>query len=408
MMRIEAKVATKIARTFRVEQVAGMFDVGLGAKSAERFVVEVPELEEAGAKPQAAGNFRGWQLGAIVGPSGSGKSTVARAACERWGCELRERFDWPADRAVVDGFDEGCSAAEVTGMLTAVGFSSPPAWVRPYRVLSGGQRMRADLARALLSEGEVAAFDEFTSVVDRQVAAVVSRCAAKAVRSGRARCKRLVVVTCHRDVLGWLEPDWWVDMSAPGKGGVIRAEGGGAIEKAPGFRLGVHRLRGRSRARAWAMFAPHHYLSHKLAKGGTAYLATLEGDGQIPAEPGADGAAVPVGFCDVRQNPGFKGYRRVHRLVVLPDYQGIGIGGRLLEAVARVEAAQVRRFGIVTSTPGLIHRLGRSERWRCVGVNRPSDFQTGMSREQGRRVGGFGRGRASFEWAPGSGCQAGA
>lgn len=38
---------------------------------------------------------------------------------------------------------------EITGLFTAVGFSSPPSWARPYRVLSNGEQFRCDLAPAL-------------------------------------------------------------------------------------------------------------------------------------------------------------------------------------------------------------------------------------------------------------------
>ena len=53
--------------SFRVQQVAGMFDVPLAEKATERFPVELPDLAED------------WEIGLIVGPSGSGKSTVAAA-----------------------------------------------------------------------------------------------------------------------------------------------------------------------------------------------------------------------------------------------------------------------------------------------------------------------------------------
>ena len=68
-------------------------------------------------------------------------------------------------------------------------------------------------------------FDEFTSVVDRNVAKVCSAAIAKGIRRGSIPC-RFVAVTCHYDVAAWLEPDWIVDMStceltriAPGSAG---------------------------------------------------------------------------------------------------------------------------------------------------------------------------------------------
>lgn len=67
--------------------------------------------------------------------------------------------------------------------------------------------MRVDLARALLEKNFVV-FDEFTSVVDRQVAQTACLAVAKAVRKSE---KRFVAVSCHYDILDWLEPDWIFD-----------------------------------------------------------------------------------------------------------------------------------------------------------------------------------------------------
>ena len=92
-----------------------------------------------------------WRIGLIVGPSGSGKSTIARRL---FGDRLYENAPWPEDRAVVDCLGDR-PIKEIIGLLTAVGFSSPPNWVKPYRVLSNGERFRCDLARALLEAGEI-------------------------------------------------------------------------------------------------------------------------------------------------------------------------------------------------------------------------------------------------------------
>src|SRR6185369_4661225 len=117
----------------------------------------------------------------------------------------------------VDCFGE-LPIREIVGLLTAVGLSSPPSWIKPYCVLSGGERFRCDLARALsflplppgegrgegaaemtsnvasphpnpLPKGEgterLVVFDEFTSVVDRTVAKIASAAVAKAIRGRR-------------------------------------------------------------------------------------------------------------------------------------------------------------------------------------------------------------------------------
>ena len=111
MPTIDAAVSCRVYDSFRVQQVAGMFDVPLPDKATERFHVELPDLSEE------------WQIGLIVGPSGSGKSTVARKA---YATEIYSGSNWPADRAVIDCFGD-LSARRIVDLFTAVGFGSPPA-----------------------------------------------------------------------------------------------------------------------------------------------------------------------------------------------------------------------------------------------------------------------------------------
>ena len=56
---------------------------------------------------------------------------------------------------------------------------------------------------------------------------------------------------------------------------------------------------------------------------------------------------------------GRTGRDRVSRIVVLPDYQGIGIGTRVLSAVGAIRAAAGRRLGITTAHPSMISALTR-------------------------------------------------
>jgi ABC-type ATPase with predicted acetyltransferase domain len=62
-----------------------------------------------------------------------------------------------------------------------------------------------DIARALCLEQPQVVFDEFTSVVDREIAKVSAFAICKAVRRSK---KQFIAVTCHYDVVDWLDPDW--------------------------------------------------------------------------------------------------------------------------------------------------------------------------------------------------------
>jgi len=60
-----------------------------------------------------------------------------------------------------------------------------------------------------------------------------------------------------------------------------------------------------------------------------------------------------------------KKLKRVSRLVVLPDYQGIGIGTKLIEFIGKEYTKQGFTFIIVTSTPSLLHYFNKSNNWKC-------------------------------------------
>ncbi len=325
MPRVDALVECKVHKSFRVEQVAGMFDVPLAEKMRNKFSAEVPGVDED------------WQIGVIVGPSGSGKTTIARKA---FGKHFYKYGAWPKDKAVIDGFGDR-PIKDVTHILTAVGFSSPPSWVKPYSVLSNGEQFRCELARALGGNEDLVAFDEFTSVVDRVVAKVGSAAVSKAIRSGKIG-RRFVAITCHYDVVEWLEPDWVLDMATQ------RLERGRL--RRPGITLEIFRCH----HSAWSLFAKHHYLSATNARSAVCYLVTWEG--------------TPVGFLSVLPLLGRKGVRRFSRAVVLPDYQGVGIHTWMSQTVAGMLKAEGFRVISTTSNPAIIAHRKKSPLWRVTKV----------------------------------------
>lgn len=175
-------------KTFRVSSVLNAFDLDLSQ-----------------VKEQFKGNIdiegKEWNVGLIVGGSGTGKSTIAK---EVFGADYFENPVYEA-KAVIDDMPKEKSIKEITKAFTSVGFSSPPSWLKPYGVLSNGEKMRCDLAKCILEEKEVVVFDEFTSVVNREVAKTGSYAISKAVKKLN---KKFIAVACHKDIIDWLEPDW--------------------------------------------------------------------------------------------------------------------------------------------------------------------------------------------------------
>jgi GNAT superfamily N-acetyltransferase len=64
-------------------------------------------------------------------------------------------------------------------------------------------------------------------------------------------------------------------------------------------------------------------------------------------------------------------YYRVSRLVVLPDYQGIGVGKRFLNFIAELYSSQTKMpFYILTSNPQIIR--GNMKNWKVSRVGHAS------------------------------------
>lgn len=74
---------------------------------------------------------------------------------------------------------------------------------------------------------------------------------------------------------------------------------------------------------------------------------------------------VLAGFCSVLTfpHPYLKRCKRIHRLVILPDFQGIGIASYFSETIAEMYKQQGYTFIITTSNPALIYKMCKSHKW---------------------------------------------
>ena len=178
-----------IEQTFRVAKVMSDFDVKI-EHSNEQFngCIEFPEK---------------WNIGLIVGASGTGKTTIAK---EIFNDCFVNNFEY-THKSVIDDMPKNVSIDEIEKMFYSVGFGSVPSWLKPYNVLSNGEKMRVDLARALLEKDKIC-FDEFTSVVDRNVAQTACIAINKAIKKQN---KQFIAISCHYDIIEWLQPDWIFD-----------------------------------------------------------------------------------------------------------------------------------------------------------------------------------------------------
>lgn len=193
-MKIEIKHTSKEFKSFRAEKVKSLFNAENGHEWTH--AAELPIEDE------------GWQIGLIVGPSGSGKSSIGK---QIWGADAMYNIaaGWDADKPIVDCISPDGDFKKVTGALSSVGLGDVPAWLRPFHVLSNGEQFRAGMARLVVDAPARVVVDEFTSVIDRQIAQVGAAAFSKAWR--RNGSKQIVLLSCHYDVIEWLQPDWVYD-----------------------------------------------------------------------------------------------------------------------------------------------------------------------------------------------------
>jgi len=149
-----------------------------------------------------------WQIGVIVGPSGSGKTSIGRELFG--GGKIEDLYDgWDRDKPIVDCISPCGDFNEVTGLLASVGLGDVPSWLRPFHALSNGQQFRAGLARVLADGGKKSIVDEFTSVVDRQIARIGAMAFSKSFK--RTKGRQVVLLSCHYDIIEYVQPDWVLD-----------------------------------------------------------------------------------------------------------------------------------------------------------------------------------------------------
>lgn len=275
-----------------------------------------------------------WAIGVIVGPSGSGKTQMLK---KFYG--ISQEPEWNPKLACVSHFKSHENAIE---RLSAVGLNSVPSWCKPYHVLSNGEQFRARMARMIESN---TAFDEFTSVVDRSVAKSCSNSLKRHI--DKNSLKGIVFSTCHYDILEWLRPDWAFDTLT--RGMMPR----GSLQCRPEIPITIVPCE----RDWWDIFKNHHYMTTTLNSSSRCFLAYW-GD-------------MLVGFASVLSFPSgtVKNAWRGHRTVILPDYQGLGIGVRLSDAVAQMFVDMGCRYYSKTMHPRMGEYRNRSKKWRPTAHN---------------------------------------
>lgn len=326
-------VSSPVSTSPRVRQLESLFDVPPANVEAVHWSGRLPFQAED------------WKIGLVVGPSGSGKSTLMRHV---FGDYLSEPT-WSA-QSVIDDFGAEHSMSKIADVCRAVGFNTIPAWRRPYRVLSNGEQFRVDMARRLLTSDPTVAVDEFTSVVDRQVAQIAAHAVQKYVR--KQDSLRFVAASVHYDIIDWLQPDWVLEMPQ-------LAYERRSLQRRPALDVTISRVPPRA---AWPLFAPFHYLTNHLHNGARTYVLFV---GDRPASM----AAIlhrPHAIVDDIEG--------ISRTVTLPDWQGLGLAMVLTDYLGAAYKAIGKRLHGYPSHPSLIRSRDNSPNWSLI--KKPGSFST--------------------------------
>lgn len=189
--KIEIKLQSEVFNTFRCQAAANSLDIDVKKKSVHKLNINNVNIP------------KDWNVGIIYGNSGSGKTTMAKKIFGEniFNVKLNENLP------IIEQLPKEFTYEECAAILNGIGLNSVPCWIRPVKTLSNGQKARAEAAY-LMCNSEMVIIDEWTSVVDRTVAKAMSLCVSKFAKK---KNKKIILLSCHYDILEWLIPDWLID-----------------------------------------------------------------------------------------------------------------------------------------------------------------------------------------------------
>lgn len=319
-----------------------------------------------------------WNIGVVVGPSGSGKSSIGKVI---FGEDLIHDYtqNWNDNKPIIDEIAPSGDFNEVTGALANVGLGDVPAWLRPFRVLSNGEQFRAGLARVICEKPDKIVIDEFTSVIDRQIAKIGSQAFQKAWRRTNPKGK-VVLLTPHYDILDWVQPDWVLDTRT-------KTFERGCPRQRPKIELKIWKVD----SSYWKFYKHHYYLELPMPPAAEYFIGTVNGELA----------------CHLAVSPLFtaNGYRAT-RLVTMPEWQGAGVGFTFLNYIAQYhlngKGRKNKKFVTFfhTSHPQLCMALRKNKKWiqtsgRLYGANKSNSRKSitkSHAKDGGKKMNGTGYG----------------
>ena len=322
---------SEVAKSFRCIKAANSLDINSEEKSKHEFKVAA-DLETE------------FNIGLIVGASGSGKTTLAK---KMFGDDCFKTY-LDESKPIIDQLPTELSYDDCAALLSGVGLTSVPCWIRPVYTLSNGQKARAEACLQMLNQKSV--IDEWTSVVDRNVGKVMSHCIQKHARRMK---KQIVLASCHYDVIEWLNPDWIIDCNKQEY--LERRSMVGTFTRTDQLRLSVREVS----KQTWPYFSKYHYLSARLPTGKIFNYGLFRGEDQI-------GYICYAAYIIGNHHTFFP-----NRAVVHPDYAGLGLGIKLIDETSKLMVHKGYRILLKGTSIPVYKMLLKDPLWRFKKLSRP-------------------------------------
>lgn len=338
MQTYHVRLQSEVSQSFRCQMAANSLDIDTEKKSLHEFSVTADLNSD-------------FNVGLIVGASGSGKTTLAK---QIFGDDCF-KIDMDVSKPIIDQLPKELSYDQCAEILSGIGLTSVPCWIRPVYTLSNGQRARAEAALAMVKSDSQVIIDEWTSVVDRTVAKVMSHCVQKFARRNQ---KKIILLSCHYDVIEWLNPDWIIDCNKQSylDRRLLPPEERGRREQ---LQFQVRQ----TDSSTWRYFSRYHYLSETPLGGRVHHFGLFKDSDQI----GTNCLANYVPWTD-KTKPMIV---HVSRTVIHPDYAGMGLGIKLDNAVSRYGKYELgyRVLAKFSSIP-FYKMMVKDSNWRLIKVDR--------------------------------------
>lgn len=282
---------------------------------------------------------------------------ISAGNCESMGtslCNLPPHHTYDGDRSLLSQLNAE-TVGEATSLLDAVGLKSIMTWLIPFKMLSVGQKARAQLIPSIQqSNGETAATCvlDFGVTIDNVTACTTAYTFGASIRK---RHGRVVVVANNDEILPFLKPDWvWHENCT-----LVPKYRPRDIE----CKIALQQVKGSEQTDVWNRLKYYHYLSHE-------HVPTCTFKIMVKCPLLGNGDEMEAGMISLQCNPAWsknekaERYRTAHRFVLSPTFQGMRLGSHVCDLVGALITTADLEFRFITSHEGLVRKFRASpKKW---------------------------------------------